>query len=122
MFLLGLGAEWLQKEYTKRDGKRKNSMIPMLVGTVNNSIGNEKNHFTAKSLKELFFKKGNFTSLDRYAIDIIQTEATKSEIDCFAKNYQILEKNISYRATCKFKHYKQLMFPHNNFLRLKKSL
>jgi len=29
---------------------------------------------------------------------------------------------LYFRATCKFKHYKQLMFPHNNFLRLKKSL
>ena len=34
----------------------------------------------------------------------------------------IKEKNIIKGATCKFKHYKQLMFPHNNFLRLKKSL
>ena len=76
-------------------------MIPMLVGTVNNSIGNEKNHFTANSLRELFFKKGNFTSLDRYAIDIIQTEATKSEIDCFAKAYQISQKNISYILSMK---------------------
>ena len=32
------------------------------------------------------------------------------------------QQTIIIRATCKFKHYKQLIFPHNNFLRLKKSL
>jgi len=69
-------------------------MIPMLVGTVNNSIGNEKNHFTAKSLKELFFKKGNFTPLDRYAIDIIQTEAVREEIICFFEKFNIKKEDI----------------------------
>ena len=41
-----------------------------------------------------------------------------------AEDYKMVkvQKNNNLGATCKFKHYKQLMFPHNNFLRLKKSL
>ncbi len=60
---------------------------PMLLSTVNNSIGNKKNHLTVKQLCDLFKKNTSYTELEKYAIDTIQTESNKIEIENFSKKH-----------------------------------
>lgn len=75
---------------------------PMLLLTINNSIGNKDNHFTVKQLVELFDKKQkDFTNRDKYAIDIIQTEANDSEINDFIEEHKILKEKVHYILSCK---------------------
>ena len=51
-----------------------NEYTPMLLSTVNNSIGDKNLHFTVDKLLELFNKKcSEFTELEKYAVDTIQT-------------------------------------------------
>lgn len=69
---------------------------PMILSTVNSSIGNKKNHLTVDELCNLFKKKSKYTELDKYVIDIIQTESSKCEIESFAKNFNISKKDIGY--------------------------
>ena len=70
---------------------------PMLLLTVNNSIGDESMHLKIDDLIELFNKKLNqYTSLDKYAVDTIQTEADEVEIKNFAKKYSIPPENVDY--------------------------
>lgn len=53
----------------------------MLLSTVNNSIGDKNSHFTVNKLLGLFNKKCNeFKELEKYAIEIIQTEETTYEL------------------------------------------
>jgi len=68
----------------------------ILLSTINNSIGNKKNHITVQYLFELFSGKKNFNDLDKYIIDTIQTEVTKKELDNFKKTYHIPEKQINH--------------------------
>ena len=63
--------------------------ISFLLATVNCSIGNKANHFSNQDLVNLFYKKDNFSNLEKYAIKVIKTEALAIEIDWF-----ILENNI----------------------------
>lgn len=68
---------------------------PMLLITVNNSIGDISNHYTLKKLIDLFNKNTtSYDDLDKYAIETIQTEATKQEIDYFQKKYKIHSEKI----------------------------
>ena len=59
---------------------------PLLLSTINNSIGNKKNHFTVEDLYILFNEKNTYSDLDKYVIDTIQTEATADELANFKKN------------------------------------
>ena len=62
---------------------------PMLLLTVNNSIGNKKKHFTIEALCQLFNKNKHFSNLEKYALDTIKTEATQEELSWFSKDYHI---------------------------------
>ena len=78
-----------------------NEYKPMLLSTVNNSIGDKNLHFTVDKLLELFNKKcSEFTELEKYAVDTIQTEATTYEINSFKKYFLINSKNIDYLLSC----------------------
>lgn len=67
----------------------QNKFQPMLLLTVNNSIGNKKNHLTIDALCQLFTKKSDFSNLEKYALDTIKTEATEQEIAWFSQDYHI---------------------------------
>ena len=69
---------------------------PLLLSTINNSIGNKKNHFTVEDLCVLFNEKSTYTDLDKYVIDTIQTEATKDELENFKNTYHIPSNKIKY--------------------------
>lgn len=78
-----------------------NEYIPMLLLTVNNSIGDKKSHFTSEKLVNLFDKKDSeFTELDKYAIETIQTEATSQEIIAFKEVFNINSEKIDYLLKC----------------------
>ena len=78
-----------------------NEYTPMLLSTVNNSIGDKNLHFTVDKLLELFNKKcSEFTELEKYAVDTIQTEATIYEINSFKNYCHIKSKNIDYLLSC----------------------
>lgn len=65
-------------------------MSLMLLATINCSIGNKDNHLTAQTVKELLDGREPVNNLERYAIEIIRTEATQQEIDYFIKHYNVL--------------------------------
>jgi hypothetical protein len=67
----------------------KNKFQPMLLLTVNNSIGNKKKHFTVEKLCQLFSKENGFSDIEKYALDTIKTEATPEELSWFSKDYHI---------------------------------
>ena len=67
----------------------QNKFQPMLLLTVNNSIGNKKNHLTIESLCQLFNKSSNYSNLEKYALDTIKTEATQEELSWFSNDYHI---------------------------------
>lgn len=70
---------------------------PMLLLTVNNSIGNKSKHFTIDSLVKLFNKKlDEYSNLDKYAVDTIQSEASKIELDNFIKKFNISIDKVKY--------------------------
>jgi len=69
---------------------------PILLSTINNSIGNKKNHITVQDLCNLFNGKEVLNELDKYVIDTIQTEATKEELNNFKKAYHITTKQLEY--------------------------
>ncbi len=62
---------------------------PMLLLTVNNSISNKKKHFTVEDLCQLFNKEQNFSSVEKYVLDTIKTEASPEELSWFSKDYHI---------------------------------
>lgn len=69
-----------------------------LVLTINCSISNINNHFSDEEIKDLFMniadKKNHLSNFEKYAIDIIQTEALKEEIQWFKEKYHIPQENI----------------------------
>jgi len=74
----------------------QNKFQTMLLLTVNNSIGNIKNHFTVESLCQLFNKTDKFSNHEKYALDIIKTEATQEELEWFSNEYNITLSKIEY--------------------------
>lgn len=68
----------------------------LLLSTINNSIGNKKNHITVQDLCNLFNGKKVLNDLDKYVIDTIQTEATENELANFEKTYHIPSEKIKY--------------------------
>jgi len=74
---------------------------PMLLLTINNSIGNKNKHMVISELIELFEKKENFSTIENYAIDKIQTEATPQEIEFFTNKYNIPKVNLDYILSIK---------------------
>ena len=75
---------------------------PMLLLTVNNSIGNKKKHFTIDNLCQLFTKEQNFTSVEKYALDTIKTEASTEELSWFSKHYHIPLSKIKHVLSSNF--------------------
>lgn len=67
----------------------------MLLATVNCSIGNTKKHLKASDIKKLLVKNKPETSVEKYALDVIKTEATHEEIIAFATYYRIPKKSLS---------------------------
>ena len=68
----------------------------MLLLTVNNSIGNKKKHFTVENLCQLFNKEQDFSSVEKYALDTIKTEASPEELSWFSKDYHIPLSKMKY--------------------------
>ncbi len=69
---------------------------PMLLSTVNNSIGNKKKHIGTKELLAIFSKKSTLSELDKYIIDTIQNEASKEEIENFKNMFHITSEDVKY--------------------------
>lgn len=70
---------------------------PMLLLTVNNSVGDRKKHVNTEYLVNLFMNPPSVLSkTDRYVIETIQTEACSQEIDMFVKDYNIPKKNVEH--------------------------
>ena len=61
----------------------------MLVATVNASIGNESKHLGANDIKKLLMGKTPEQPIEKYALNIIKTEALKEEIEDFAIHFKI---------------------------------
>lgn len=75
---------------------------PMLLLTVNNSIGNPSLHLNTNDLVKLFNKQlADYTNIDKYAVDTIQTESTTYEFNDFIKNYKISNDKAAYVLSCK---------------------
>tara|TARA_B110000046_G_C12654849_1_gene258128 strand:+ start:243 stop:503 length:261 start_codon:yes stop_codon:yes gene_type:complete len=69
---------------------------PMLLLTINNSIGDPSLHLNIEDLVSVFNKKpNNYTNIEKYAIDMIQTESTKDEFNNFINMYQIESEKAS---------------------------
>ncbi len=75
---------------------------PMLLLTVNNSIGNKKKHFTVENLCQLFNKEQDFSSVEKYALDTIKTEASLEELSWFSKDYHIPLSKIKHALSANF--------------------
>lgn len=67
----------------------------MLLATVNCSIGNAKKHLKASDIKKLLVENKPETSVEKYALDVIKTEATHEEIIAFATYYRIPKKSLN---------------------------
>ncbi|GAA8410522.1 hypothetical protein E5L20_05985 [Helicobacter pylori] len=72
------------------------SFAPMLLATINNSIGNKDKHVNLEYLIGLFMDKKttNLSNTDKYIIGTIQTEALEQEIEWFSQDYHIPMENI----------------------------
>lgn len=84
----------LALQFVKSGSVVKHQAPSMLVATVNCSIGNKKNHLDAKAIKALLSGKQAHNNIEKYAINIIKTEASKQEIEKFASFYRISKKSI----------------------------
>jgi hypothetical protein len=84
----------LAVQFIKSGIAKKKAAPAMLLATVNCSIGNKKNHLTAVTIKGLLAGKSPQNNLEKYAIDVIKTEASQQEIENFASFYRIPKKSI----------------------------
>lgn len=80
-------------QYAKNVKPKKQPPL-MLLATVNCSIGDKNKHLDAKSVKNLLSGAKPKTVFEKYALDIIKTEASVQEIENFAKYYRIPKKSI----------------------------
>lgn len=73
--------------------------LPMLLTTINCSISNEKKHLKLDELIDLVKhfneKKTNLSPIQKYAINMIQTEASNEEIKYFVKNYNVNQQEMN---------------------------
>jgi hypothetical protein len=60
----------------------------MLPDTINTSISDRRKHLDREAVKVLFYKE-TFTAVERYAIDVIFTEASLQELIDFLKQNRI---------------------------------
>ncbi len=64
---------------------------------INCSIGNESKHLTEEQVVKLFNKKvDEFDVLDKYAVDVLQTEVSKESLEVFVKEYKISKQKLDY--------------------------
>ncbi len=75
---------------------------PMLLLTINNSIGNKKKHLTVDDLCQLFDKKQDLSNLEKYALETIKTEASSEELSWFSKDYHIPLSKIKHALSANF--------------------
>ena len=79
--------------------------LPMLLSTINCSIGNEANHLTIDDLCDLFLnikeKECKLSTLEKYAICTMQDEALPQEFEFFKQKYNIPQENIDYVLSLK---------------------
>lgn len=72
---------------------------PLLL-TINCSIGDKTKHLSIKALKDLFLnikeKEKNLSLIEKYAIEIIKTEAYPQELEWFKQDYNIPQESIDY--------------------------
>ena len=73
-FLINVDKETIIKLY------KSVTAYDMLVSTVNASIGNEKKHLSASEIKKLLMGKSPELPVEKYALDIIKTEALKERV------------------------------------------
>lgn len=73
----------------------KNQAPKMLLATVNCSIGNTKKHLKASDIKKLLSGIEPETTVEKYALEVIKTEATQEEIISFATYYRVPKKSLS---------------------------
>lgn len=74
---------------------------PMLLATVNNSIGDRNKHMKINELIKLFDVQEELTNIQKYAIDMIQTEATDQEINFFVNKYNIFQEKLNHILSIK---------------------
>ena len=84
----------LAMQFVKSGIAKKKAAPAMLLATVNCSIGNKKNHLNAVTIKGLLAGKSPQNNLEKYAIDIMKTEASQQEIESFASFYRIPKKSL----------------------------
>ena len=84
----------LAMQLVKNGIAKKKAAPAMLLATVNCSIGNKKNHLHGKIIKELLAGKKPQSNLEKYALDVMKTEASQQEIENFASFYRIPKKSI----------------------------
>lgn len=88
-FLTNVGKEAILNLY------KSATAYDMLVSTVNASIGNEDKHLGANDIKKLLMGKIPEKPIEKYALDIIKTEALKVEIEDFANHFKIPMKKVN---------------------------
>lgn len=81
-------------QLVKNGLEKKKDAPAMLLATVNCSIGNKNNHLNASVIKELLAGKSPQSNLEKYALDVMKTEASQQEIENFASFYRIPKKSI----------------------------
>jgi hypothetical protein len=66
----------------------------MLISTANCSIGDQSHHLGAQQIKNLLLGAKPANVFEKYALDIIKTEALPQEIEAFAKVHHLSIKKI----------------------------
>lgn len=77
---------------------------PLLL-TINCSIGDKTKHLNIETLKDLFLnikeKENHLSLIEKYAIEIIKTEAYPQELEWFKQDYNIPQESIDYVLSIK---------------------
>jgi hypothetical protein len=84
----------LAAQFVKNGITKKKAAPAMLLATINCSIGNKSNHLNAVAIRGLLAGKSPQNNYEKYAIDIMKSEATDQEIESFARFYRIPKKSI----------------------------
>lgn len=75
---------------------------PALLLSANCSIGDKSKHITSDELYELFMAIGKrkLSALEKYIIEIIQTEAGEEEVQNFQNRYEIPSSQVKALLEC----------------------